>query len=153
MVEVQKEVFSIEEITSEVKALGSHIGAVVSFIGYVRDFDVSENKMLLEMRLEHYPGMTEKVLQTIEKKAFSKWDLSAVRIVHRVGILKLNDPIVAVVVASPHRNNAFDACRFIIDFLKTEAPFWKKEVTNKGAYWVEDKKSDLKQSMSWKKEG
>ena len=102
MVEVQKEVFSIEEITSEVKALGSHIGAIVSFIGYVRDFDVSENKMLLEMRLEHYPGMTEKVLQTIEKKAFSKWDLSAVRIVHRVGILKLNDPIVAVVVASPH---------------------------------------------------
>jgi molybdopterin synthase catalytic subunit len=97
--------------------------------------------------------MTEKVLQTIEKKAFSKWDLSAVRIVHRVGILKLNDPIVAVVVASPHRNNAFDACRFIIDFLKTEAPFWKKEVTNKGAYWVEDKKSDLKQSISWKKEG
>ena len=85
MVEVQKEVFSIEEITSEVKALGSHIGAIVSFIGYVRDFDVSENKMLLEMRLEHYPGMTEKVLQTIEKKAFSKWDLSAVRIVHREG--------------------------------------------------------------------
>jgi len=149
MVKIQKEDFSIEKMTTEVKALGSHIGAIVSFIGYVRDFDVSENKILLDMHLEHYPGMTEKVLNDIEKKAFSRWDLSAVTIVHRVGVLKSNDPIVAVIVASPHRNNAFDACRFIIDFLKTEAPFWKKESTDSGDYWVEDKKSDLKQKQSW----
>ena len=101
------------------------------------------------MDLEHYPGMTEKVLEDIEEKANERWSLSAIEIVHRVGKLKPSDPIVCVAVASQHRDNAFDAARFIIDFLKTEAPFWKKEFTDHGSYWVNEKESDHKQKMSW----
>ena len=149
MVTIQSKNFSIEHISNKVSGNNSNVGAVVLFVGYVRDFDKKDSKHLINMNLEHYPGMTEKVLEGIEEKAKQRWSLSAVEIVHRVGKLKPSDPIVCVAVASQHRDNAFDAARFIIDFLKTEAPFWKKELTDQGSYWVDEKESDHKQKMSW----
>ena len=149
MVTIQSKDFSIEHIANKVRGNNSNVGAVVTFVGYVRDFDKKDSKHLINMNLEHYPGMTEKVLEDIEEKANERWSLSAVEIVHRVGKLKPSDPIVCVAVASQHRDNAFDAARFIIDFLKTEAPFWKKEFTDNGSYWVNEKESDHKQKISW----
>ena len=149
MISIQSESFSVEHISNKIRADNNNIGAVVTFVGYVRDFEKNDGKTLSSMELEHYPGMTEKVLEDIEKKALKKWKLSAIDIVHRVGKLKPSEPIVCVAVASQHRDNAFEAARFIIDFLKTEAPFWKKEITSNGDYWVEDKGSDYQQKMSW----
>ena len=102
------------------------------------------------MDLEHYPGMTEKALNEIELNAKSKWQLEDVYIIHRIGKLKPTEPIVAVVVASEHRKNAFEACEFIIDFLKTEAPFWKKEISDQQIEtWVEGRDEDYKKRDAW----
>jgi molybdopterin synthase catalytic subunit len=101
------------------------------------------------MNLEHYPGMTEKTLIKIELNAKSKWSLEDVFIIHRVGKLLPSDPIVAVVVASQHRKNAFEACEFIIDFLKTDAPFWKKEISDQDELWVENRLEDHQKKASW----
>ncbi len=149
MITIQQETFSIELITEKIRRSSKNIGAIVTFVGYVRDFDKDEHKKLFSMKLEHYSGMTEKILADIDKKANSRWALTATEIIHRVGELEPTEPIVCVAVASKHRNDAFDAARFIIDFLKTDAPFWKKEKTNKGEYWVDDKDSDHKQKKSW----
>ena len=116
------------------------IGAVACFIGLVRD--INDNAMVAEMTLEHYPAMTEKALTDIVEQAKSRWDIMDVSLVHRVGTLKPMDQIVLVVVASSHRGAAFAACEFIVDYLKTRAPFWKKEQTEKGARWVEARESD-----------
>ena len=149
MVTIQSKDFSIEHISNKVRGNNSNVGAVVTFVGYVRDFDKKDSKHLINMNLEHYPGMTEKVLEGIEEKANQRWSLSAVEIVHRVGKLKPSDPIVCVAVASQHRDNAFDAARFIIDFLKTEAPFWKKEITNDGSEWVLSTEDDENSLSRW----
>ena len=143
MVLIQQEPFSFEEILHDVKSKNNNIGALTSFIGYVRDFDDKIGYRLDHLDIEHYEGMTQKALQEIEKSARIKWDLIETRIIHRVGVIQLNKPIVFILVASKHRDNAFDACRYIIDYLKTEAPFWKKEVSNNHALWVDQKESDL----------
>ena len=142
MIIIQKQDIKFEKILREVKG-NNNIGAISSFIGYVRDFEDSQEDKLNHLNVEHYEGMTQKALQQIEKFVHKKWDLIETIIIHRVGIILLNEPIVFILVASRHRDNAFDACRYIIDYLKTEAPFWKKEVSNNHALWVDQKESDL----------
>ena len=114
---------------------GGQFGAMASFIGSMRDFNDGEK--VTEMQLEHYPGMTEKHLQTICATAGKKWDLLDVLVLHRVGEIAIGDPIVLVCVWSAHRAAAFDACRFIMEDLKSKAPFWKKETLREGKRWVE----------------
>ncbi|MCU7890667.1 MAG: molybdopterin synthase catalytic subunit MoaE [Candidatus Thiodiazotropha sp. (ex Ustalcina ferruginea)] len=123
------------------------IGAVVTFIGLMRD--INEGDKVSRLFLEHYPGMTERALQEIVDEANSRWELQHCRVVHRVGDLRPTDPIVLVAVASLHRKEAFMACEFIIDYLKTKAPFWKKESTPDGERWVDARESDDKASLHW----
>ena len=148
---IQQELFKVEKIISNIRKNKPLIGAVVSFIGYVREFNGNDIKVkkLKQMDLEHYPGMTEKELMRIELNAKSRWDLEDVCIIHRVGKLLPSEPIVAVIVASQHRKNAFEACEFIIDFLKTDAPFWKKEISDRDQLWVEDSSEDYKRKNNW----
>lgn len=122
-------------------------GAVVTFLGLMRD--INEGDAVSGMTLEHYPGMTEKALTAIVDEAAGRWQLDAVRLVHRVGNLLPEDPIVLVSVASRHRGEAFRACEFIIDYLKTRAPFWKKEQTSDGERWVEARHSDDQAESKW----
>lgn len=124
------------------------IGAIVSFTGLVRD--QVQGKQLSSMYLEHYPGMTEQALQQIAEQAANRWPLQAVRIIHRIGPLAPQDRIVLVLAASAHRQAAFDACAFIMDYLKTRAPFWKKEQTASGeAWWVDARDSDETALNRW----
>lgn len=123
------------------------IGAIVSFTGLVRDFN--EKPDILGMTLEHYPGMTESALNAIVEEAESRWPLQGVRVIHRVGYLAPGDPIVLVLVASSHRRAAFEACDFIMDYLKTRAPFWKKEHTASGHHWVAERASDQRDARRW----
>jgi molybdopterin synthase catalytic subunit len=147
---IQKELFDLDELTTNLKKGDVSIGAIVSFVGYVREYnDASCTNKLIEMNLEYYPGMTEKALSKIESSAKKRWALQGVCIVHRIGKLFPSEPIVAVIVASQHRKNAFQACEYIMDFLKTEAPFWKKEISYEGELWVQDKDEDHKRKSSW----
>lgn len=123
------------------------IGAQVCFVGQVRDFGDSQAVTALE--LEHYPGMTEKSLLAILDQARARWPLAAARVVHRVGYLPLGEAIVLVLTASAHRGDAFAACEFIMDYLKRDAPFWKKEHTAAGSHWVEAKHSDQQAAQRW----
>lgn len=123
------------------------IGAVVSFIGLMRD--LNDGSRVDSLFLEHYPGMTERALEQIVKLAFERWSLQGCRVVHRVGLLKPTEPIVLVAVASAHRKEAFRGCEFIIDFLKTQAPFWKKESTDEGERWVDARESDDEAIRQW----
>ncbi len=124
------------------------IGAVVSFVGYVRDFN--EGREVSGMFLEHYPGMTEKALEKIVTEAEQRWPLLRLHVLHRVGALEPGEPIVFVGVASAHRQAAFEACDFVMDYLKTRAPFWKKENTADGPKWVEGRESDKAAAGRWK---
>ena len=147
---IQKELFDVEKIISNLRKNKPSIGAVVSFIGYVREYNEdTKTKKLKQMYLEHYPGMSEKALMKIELNAKSRWSLEDIFIVHRIGKLLPREPIVAVVVASQHRKNAFEACEFIIDFLKTDAPFWKKEISDKDELWVQSRVEDNQKKASW----
>lgn len=131
---------------AEMAALsGSSVGAVASFVGRVRDPDGS----LIAMTLEHYPGMTERALQQIIAAALARWRLADVRIIHRVGRLLPGEQIVFVGVSSAHRGEAFAACEFVMDYLKTRAPFWKKEETATGAHWVDARESDAAAAAKW----
>jgi molybdopterin synthase catalytic subunit len=123
------------------------IGAVVQFVGRVRDH--SEGSAVSQLTLEHYPGMTEKVLQEIGERALARWNLHSVRIVHRVGPLDLADQIVLVQVAADHRTAAFEAAEAIMDFLKTEAPFWKLEITPRGSRWLDAREHDEQAVLRW----
>ncbi|TDO16738.1 MULTISPECIES: molybdopterin synthase catalytic subunit MoaE [Halomonas] len=123
------------------------IGAVVSFTGLVRDFN--ERPEVQALTLEHYPGMTEAALGTIVEQAEARWPLQGVTVIHRIGRLTPADPIVLVVVASAHRRAAFEACDFIMDYLKTRAPFWKKEHTTSGDYWVSERDGDHHDARRW----
>jgi molybdopterin synthase catalytic subunit len=125
------------------------IGAVASFIGLCRD--VNDGDVVTKMTLEHYPGMTEKALENIIAEAKRRWDVMEVLVVHRVGELEPTDQIVLVVVAGAHRGEAFAACEFIMDYLKTRAPFWKKEETPRGARWVEARSSDDEAAERWER--
>ena len=123
------------------------VGAQVCFVGQVRDFGDSQAVTALE--LAHYPGMTEKSLLAILDQARARWPLAAARVVHRVGYLPLGEAIVLVLTASAHRGDAFAACEFIMDYLKRDAPFWKKEHTAAGSHWVEAKHSDQQAAQRW----
>lgn len=124
-----------------------NVGALVSFVGQVRD--INDGSSVNTLTLEHYPEMTEKALLKIEAEAKSRWDLIDTCIIHRVGTLQAQDQIVLVLVASSHRGDAFSACEFMMDYLKTSAPFWKKEATSKGERWVEAKLSDDVAKERW----
>jgi len=133
------------DLATEMEALTSagSSGASVTFVGYVRDFD----KQGTPLTLQHYPGMTEKVLEKICASALQRWQLHRVRLIHRVGDLSVGDKIVFVGVSASHRHEAFAACEYIIDILKTEAPFWKRE----GSHWVEAQASDTQRAERWLK--
>lgn len=135
MIRVQQEDFDTGEELERLRGkLQGNTGAMVSFIGLVRD--LNEGDAITGMTLEHYPGMTEKALAAIAAEATDRWKLNDAVIIHRVGSLAPNDRIVLVIAASAHRKEAFRACEFMIDALKTKAPFWKKEATPRGARWV-----------------
>ncbi|MEZ9199409.1 molybdopterin synthase catalytic subunit MoaE [Shewanella sp. 10N.286.54.B9] len=124
-------------------------GAVVTFVGKVRDFN--DGSAVTDLTLEHYPGMTEAVLNQIEAQARERWPLNHVSIIHRVGKMALGEQIVFIGVTSAHRKAAFAACEFLIDFLKTKAPFWKLEAGEEGASWVEARDSDEQAADVWNK--
>lgn len=123
------------------------IGAVVSFIGLMRD--INEGDRVESLFLEHYPGMTEKALRSIAEEARQRWDLTGCRVVHRVGQMRPADPIVVVAVAGRHRKEAFQSCEYVIDCLKTQAPFWKKETTERGERWVDARVTDVEAQKRW----
>ena len=147
-ISVQQEDFDAGREMAAVRAKNPKVGAVASFIGVVRD--VNDGAGVATMTLEHYPGMTEKALQGIIDAAKVRWEVLDCTVIHRVGKLEPTDQIVFVAVASGHRGDAFAACEFIMDYLKTQAPFWKKEETQDGARWVEAKDSDDAAAGRWK---
>lgn len=139
------------DLSAEIAALRKgdpRVGAVVSFLGTVRD--MNEGSQVKGMTLEHYPGMTEKALQEILDQAKARWDIYQTLVIHRVGPLLPEDQIVLVAVTSAHRGEAFAACEFIMDYLKTAAPFWKKEDTPEGARWVDARVTDEVALSKWK---
>jgi molybdopterin synthase catalytic subunit len=146
-VRVQTEDFDPGREIARLKANNPKIGAIASFIGLVRE--MNEGERIQKMTLEHYPGMTEKALDAIVKEAQARWNLIDVMVIHRVGTLEPTDQIVLVVVASAHRGDAFAACEFLMDYLKTRAPFWKKEETPAGSRWVEARASDDAVAARW----
>lgn len=146
-VRVQLEDFDAGAEINRMRLSRKDTGAIVSFVGQVRDINDGSNVSTLT--LEHYPGMTEKALQGIVDQAKERWDIFDALVVHRVGTLLPMDQIVLVVVSGAHRGEAFDACEFIMDYLKTEAPFWKKEKTPAGERWVEARSSDDAARERW----
>ena len=150
-VRIQTEDF---DIGAEIAALhrgNPKIGAIASFVGAVRD--INEGGVVAEMTLEHYPGMTERSIEEIITQARSRWNVFDALVVHRVGTLKPTDQIVLVIVTSGHRGDAFAACEFIMDYLKTRAPFWKKEKTPSGARWVDARVGDDIAAERWRLKG
>jgi molybdopterin synthase catalytic subunit len=141
------------DVAAEIAALraGDHrVGAVCSFIGTVRDRNLGgAADSVLTMELEHYPGMTEKSIEAMIDEAFVRFDIFGARIIHRVGLLQPPDQIVMVAVTSAHRGESFKACEFLMDYLKTQAPFWKKEQTPAGAQWVDARVSDDEALAKW----
>ncbi|HET7772542.1 MAG TPA: molybdopterin synthase catalytic subunit MoaE [Burkholderiaceae bacterium] len=146
-VRVQTEDFDLGAELAALRAGRTDIGGIASFIGTVRD--LNEGDAVSTLTLEHYPGMTEKALQAIVDEAHRRFDLLAARVIHRVGRLGPGDQIVLVITASAHRGEAFAACEFLMDYLKTRAPFWKKEVTPEGERWVEARESDDEAAARW----
>ena len=146
-IRVQSEAFDPGIELNALHAANVGVGAVVSFVGYVRDFN--DGREVAGMFLEHYPGMTEKALANIAAQAQQRWPLLKLEVLHRIGTLQPGEPIVFVGVASAHRQAAFDACAFVMDYLKTRAPFWKKESTAQGPRWVEGRAGDEAAAARW----
>ena len=146
-IQVQTECFDPGQMLNRLHADHLGVGAVVGFVGYVRDFNDGQD--VAGMLLEHYPGMTEKALANIIAEAEARWSLLSVDVLHRVGRLEPGEPIVFVGVSSAHRQAAFEACNFIMDYLKTRAPFWKKEDTAEGSRWVDARDSDDQALKRW----
>jgi molybdopterin synthase catalytic subunit len=146
-VRVQQQDFDLSAEVARLRADNPRVGAVVTFVGAVRD--MNEGASVAEMELEHYPGMTEQSLERIVDEACTRWPLSGALVIHRVGPLKPMEQIVLVAVSAAHRGEAFAACEFIIDYLKTDAPFWKKEQTPDGARWVDARVSDDTAMAKW----
>lgn len=147
-IRIQTEDFDLSAELNRLRSDHRDIGAVVSFVGTVRD--VNDADGVLSMELEHYPGMTESALEEIESHARQRWDILDSVVIHRIGVLKPTDRIVLVAVVSRHRGEAFRACEYMIDALKTQAPFWKKEQTAKGdVRWVQAKESDESALKKW----
>lgn len=147
MISVQTQDFDMAEEYQQLITDSASEGAVVTFTGLVRDFN--QDKVIHSLFLEHYAGMTEKALLDIVMQAKQRWPLGKVKVIHRVGELKISDQIVFVGVTSMHREAAFEACQFIMDYLKNDAPFWKKEVTNQGERWVEFNDKDKNAQQRW----
>lgn len=150
-ISIQEQDFSIEEECTAMRAKHKDIGALATFTGLVRELDdekTSQDKVS-SLYLEHYPGMTEQNLQDIAAEADQNWSLLDVTIIHRIGELEVSEQIVFVGVSSMHREDAFAACAFIMDFLKTKAAFWKKSNTGNAGHWVEAKESDSEAAEKW----
>jgi molybdopterin synthase catalytic subunit len=147
VVRVQTEDFDVAREIALLRGSDARVGAVASFIGIVRD--QNDAATVRTLTLEHYPGMTEKALVGIVDEARRRWSIIDAAVIHRVGKLAPTDQIVLVAVSSAHRGDAFAACEFIIDYLKTQAPFWKKEVTPDGERWVEARISDDEAAARW----
>jgi molybdopterin synthase catalytic subunit len=150
MIRVQQQVFDVGHEINAIKAGKTQIGGTAVFVGTVRD--INDGAGVSALTLEHYPGMTEKALADIEAEARARWVLDDVLIVHRYGRMEPGDDIVLVICCSEHRDNAFDACRFLMDFLKTRAPFWKLEQGADKADWVDARESDDAAAARWIKE-
>ena len=148
MISVQSEDFDVGKELFDLRKGKFEIGGVCSFVGLVRD--MADEKQILGMTLEHYPGMTEKALAEIDREAHSRWPLVDTKIIHRYGSLKPGDQIVLVCTASQHRKAAIEACHFLIDWLKTKAPFWKSEQSPYGSEWVEERVTDKQEEQKWK---
>ncbi len=148
-VRVQQADFDLSTEINTFRAGRPEIGAVAAFVGLVRD--VNGGSAVSGLTLEHYPAMTQKALQGIVAQAQARWEIIDALVIHRVGRLQPMDQIVLVAVASAHRGEAFHACEFIMDYLKTQAPFWKQEQTPEGARWVEPKAADDAAAERWKK--
>lgn len=146
-VRIQTEDFDLTSEVNQLRVANPKVGAVVTFVGTVRD--LNEGADVAEMELEHYPGMTEKSLQDIVAQARARWEFFDALVIHRIGPLKPLDQIVLVAITSSHRGEAFSACEFIMDYLKTAAPFWKKEQTPDGARWVDARESDDHALEKW----
>ncbi len=150
-VRVQREDFDLGAEMAAMTANNPRVGGLCAFVGLVRDMNdvAGEEAKIGALTLEHYPGMTEKMLAEIDSEAHARWPLEASLIIHRYGRMDPTEQIVLVAAASPHRDAAFDACRFLIDWLKTKAPFWKVEETDEGARWVEARDSDDTAVKKW----
>jgi len=146
-IRVQREDFDAGREIARLRAGNPKIGAIASFIGVVRD--VNDGEAVAELTLEHYPGMTEKALGAIVEEAKTRWSLIDTLVIHRVGTMKPTDQIVLVIVTSAHRGDAFAACEFLMDYLKTRAPFWKKERIPEGERWVDARSSDDAAALRW----
>src|SRR5256886_4362564 len=146
-VRIQTGDFDVAREIATLRGDDARVGAVAAFVGLVRD--INDAAAVSTLTLEHYPGMTEKALSRIVEEAKSRWNVYDALVIHRVGELKPTDQIVLVVVTGAHRGEAFAACEFIMDYLKTRAPFWKKEETPQGAHWVEARSSDDEAAQRW----
>ncbi|MBM7071737.1 molybdopterin synthase catalytic subunit MoaE [Shewanella sp. 202IG2-18] len=145
-VEVQQADFSVADEYQQLSQDQAD-GALVTFVGKVRDFN--DGSEVSQLTLEHYPGMTEKVLHKLAQQARQRWDVNHITIIHRIGTMSLGEQIVFIGVSSAHRQAAFDTCEFLIDFLKTKAPFWKLEATDAGDKWVDARDSDEHATLQW----
>ncbi len=159
-VSIQTADFNLADEVQALRLADSRIGAVCSFVGTVRDRNrilakvqsssqVDSDSPILSMELEHYPGMTEKAIESMIDEALRRFDIFGARVIHRVGVLQPQDQIVMVAVTSAHRGESFQACEFLMDYLKTQAPFWKKEQTARGSSWVDARESDDKALAKW----
>jgi molybdopterin synthase catalytic subunit len=146
-VRIQTQDFDLGAEVAALRALDAGVGAVASFVGTVRER--SDDAAVSRMELEHYPGMTERAIEAMIDAALQRFDIRAARVVHRVGVLQPLDQIVLVAVSSAHRGQAFQACEFLMDYLKTQAPFWKKETTPAGARWVDARVADDAALARW----
>lgn len=148
-VRVQQADFDVGAEIAALRRDNPRIGAVAAFVGVVRD--LNDGDAVAEMTLEHYPGMTERSIEAIIDEARGRWEVFDALVVHRIGTLKPTDQIVLVIVTSGHRGDAFAACEFVMDYLKTRAPFWKKENTGRGARWVDARSSDDAAAERWQR--
>lgn len=146
-ISIQTGDFNLTDEVATLRAGNPRIGAVCAFVGTVRD--LSEGQSVGSMELEHYPGMTEKAIEGMVGQALARFQLFGVRIIHRIGVLAPQDQIVLVAVTSAHRGESFQACEFLMDYLKTQAPFWKKEQTPEGARWVDARSADDAALARW----
>ncbi|MBQ0919140.1 molybdopterin synthase catalytic subunit MoaE [Hydrogenophaga aromaticivorans] len=146
-VSIQTQDFDLSTEVARLREQDKRVGAVCTFIGTVRDRN--DGQSISTMELEHYPGMTEKSIEAMVDEAFKRFDIYAARVIHRVGLLQPLDQIVLVAVTSAHRGESFQACEFLMDYLKTQAPFWKKEQTPEGARWVDARVSDDAALAKW----
>jgi molybdopterin synthase catalytic subunit len=148
-VSIQAADFDLSAEVAALRAGDKRVGAVCSFVGTVRDRTAGGPDNISSMELEHYPGMTERAIEAMIDETFKRFDLLGARVVHRVGLLQPLDQVVLVAVISAHRGQSFQACEFLMDYLKTQAPFWKKEQTPEGAHWVDARVSDDAALAKW----